>query len=85
MIYQIVPENCNKCGNCMDVCMNGAIIDFLDFYQIDPSWCLECGVCAEFCFENAIFYDGIQASELLTEKIAMEDSEYHEKIFVFEY
>jgi flavoprotein len=59
MAYQIITEKCSGCFDCYQVCINGAIIDLLEFCQINPAWCVECGSCAEMCFENAIVYNGI--------------------------
>lgn len=60
MAYQIIPEKCSLCGNCIQVCMNTAIIDLLDSFQINPAWCQECGACAKMCYEEAIVYNEIE-------------------------
>ena len=70
MSYQINTENCNACGDCIEVCMNNAILDFNDFYYIDPRWCAECGSCTAFCYNNAIGYQGLDiTSNIITEPL----------------
>ena len=60
MAYQINSDKCSGCGECYQVCMNGAIVDLLDYFQINPAWCIECGACAVMCYENAITYNKIE-------------------------
>ena len=64
MAYHIVEEKCSGCGNCWEVCMNGAIIDLLDCFQIDPAWCIECGACTGMCYENAILHSSIDHTKI---------------------
>lgn len=63
MAYFIVKKNCTNCENCLQVCMNGAIIDLIDDFYINPAWCNECGSCAAMCYENAIQYEGLDSIE----------------------
>lgn len=45
-----INENCNQCGDCIDVCPTSAISDF----RIYPNRCIKCGACDEVCKNDAI-------------------------------
>jgi MinD superfamily P-loop ATPase len=47
----IIPDKCNQCGRCRDLCRWNAISE--DFV-VDPIDCEGCGVCHYFCPEEAI-------------------------------
>ena len=60
----IIPQKCNRCGICYEICRFDAIKRSLDVdeivsidYRIDPISCEGCGVCVEFCPENAIKFE----------------------------
>jgi len=51
----IVPDQCNGCGTCMDLCRFEAVSeDAGGTFLIDPLNCEGCGVCVDFCPEAAI-------------------------------
>lgn len=54
--YQINPNSCNNCGNCVSHCPENAIYyDYeMSFYQIDQILCEGCGDCVDWCNHNAI-------------------------------
>lgn len=56
-MYIIDQNKCNNCGECYQVCMNGAIIQNEEFFFIDPGWCTLCGSCQAICNESAIAFD----------------------------
>ena len=62
MSFFINTNECNLCGNCLEVCMNNAILNFYDFYLINPYWCAECGSCSAMCYNDAIGYSGLGLS-----------------------
>lgn len=53
----IIPEKCNSCGKCENLCRFGAIVGSEDDYRrysINRIACEGCGVCSYFCPEKAI-------------------------------
>jgi MinD superfamily P-loop ATPase len=60
----VVPEKCNGCGKCEELCRYGAVVPGTDgsrrgkaIYTIDKIACEGCGVCAYFCPTGAIEFD----------------------------
>jgi len=53
MAYQIT-ENCNNCGECLQVCPLEAINAGEKWPRIDPDLCTDCGTCSDICPERAI-------------------------------
>ena len=54
---KILPDKCNGCGKCFELCCFEAVIrdeGKLPGYEIDPIACEGCGVCSYFCPEKAI-------------------------------
>ena len=49
-----ITDDCISCGNCEDICPEGAISEGKDTYVIDASKCTDCGECADNCEEKAI-------------------------------
>jgi MinD superfamily P-loop ATPase len=69
-VAQFVPDDCIRCGICLDVCRFGALegLDGFrnpsdDFLQIDPLACEGCGVCAHVCPVDAIEMTERQSGE----------------------
>ena len=58
MTYKIT-EDCVNCGDCIDICPEGAIIEGDEKSSIDPAKCTDCGVCVNeyLCPANAIVKD----------------------------
>ena len=53
--YIILEERCKKCGACMEVCFEDAIVRTAkEVCEIDQAACTQCGVCLEACQVNAI-------------------------------
>jgi MinD superfamily P-loop ATPase len=50
----IIPERCNSCGKCYDLCRFDAVILKNNTYKIDPISCEGCGLCVWNCGVNAI-------------------------------
>lgn len=54
---RILPERCNSCGKCFEICRFDAVKKDetgQPAYFIDPVDCEGCGVCSHFCPEKAI-------------------------------
>jgi NADH:ubiquinone oxidoreductase subunit F (NADH-binding)/(2Fe-2S) ferredoxin len=51
--YSIDPELCTQCGECLDACAYGAIIEDQAFW-IDQAVCTRCGACFDVCTNEAI-------------------------------
>jgi len=69
--YRNVPENCIRCGKCLDACKFGAIIGekqvsykccYLPF-EIRQKRCVKCGECIKVCPSGAIVKVNITAEE----------------------
>jgi NAD-dependent dihydropyrimidine dehydrogenase PreA subunit len=53
--YTIIPERCNGCGLCVQVCPAGAIQgQRREPYTLDASLCTQCRNCVAVCARNAI-------------------------------
>lgn len=54
----IEPDNCTKCGTCMEICPIGLIVPNNDGMPFMPDevgeYCTKCGNCEAFCPEGAI-------------------------------
>lgn len=56
---KILPDKCNGCGKCFELCRFDAVIrdeGKPPGYEIDPIACEGCGVCSYFCPEEAILF-----------------------------
>ncbi len=49
----IITQDCIKCGSCVDVCPENAIIEDETQYIITDD-CIECGLCVKECPLDAI-------------------------------
>jgi len=71
----IIPEKCNGCGKCEEVCnfdaalFNGPANNIVKrTYTIDPIACEGCGVCAHFCPVDAIeFKDAVNGQWFISD------------------
>lgn len=52
--YAIIPELCQRCGNCYEKLGCAAILDIDEELEIDQSACTRCGLCYQVCHERAI-------------------------------
>lgn len=53
--FQIDPQLCTGCGNCVDVCDYDAIDGKAKFiHMIDKKMCEKCGACVDACGEGAV-------------------------------
>jgi len=48
------PEKCTKCGNCVEVCIDRAVVIEKDGPVIIKKHCMQCGACAIECPEGAM-------------------------------
>ena len=64
-IASIIPDLCNGCGTCAELCRYGAVErdPDNDIYAIDKIACEGCGVCAYFCTRDAISFEDEQNGE----------------------
>jgi len=53
-MFHIDIDKCNGCGDCVDVCPQGAINISDGKAAIDHMCCIECGICFSVCSEGAI-------------------------------
>ena len=53
-VAYIIPEKCNLCGVCIDVCPVAAVEKSPDGITINPVSCVGCGICVPRCPEEAI-------------------------------
>jgi len=59
MLYSIVKEKCNKCGQCAGICPSSAVN--LKDKVINDDRCISCGHCYALCPQAAISYMGEEA------------------------
>ena len=52
--YSVLSHACVGCGDCIHVCVKGAITIKRGKAVIDPSLCIGCSHCAYICSYNAI-------------------------------
>ena len=52
--YPVITDNCNACGDCVEICPNKAITLIKDIAEIEYSKCIKCYCCHEICIYNAI-------------------------------
>jgi MinD superfamily P-loop ATPase len=65
-------EKCIKCGQCVEACQFGAMMQTSDNYPlILPILCEGCGACSVICPENAI-----ELEEKMTGELRIEESKY---------
>ena len=68
----INTEKCVKCGQCIEACQFGAIMQTNDNYPLMlPILCEGCGACSVICPENAI-----KLEEKMTGELQIEESKY---------
>jgi MinD superfamily P-loop ATPase len=60
---QIIADRCEHCGQCMEVCQYGAVLNGADAPTIDPLRCEGCKVCVAFCPSDAIAFPEKQCGE----------------------
>lgn len=63
---EILPDRCNGCGECEQVCRFDAISEETNGmqYRVDPISCEGCGVCVAVCPAEAISFEPRQNGEL---------------------
>lgn len=54
---EIDLSKCVKCGKCVSVCSNKAVIVKDSVYKINLARCIGCGACCKVCENKAIFYN----------------------------
>ncbi|MGM0424242.1 MAG: 4Fe-4S binding protein [Thermodesulfobacteriota bacterium] len=52
---EVLQETCTGCGECAQVCREGAIDADTGVARIDSELCLSCGACIRSCPEQALF------------------------------
>ncbi len=50
----IDKDKCNGCGNCIEVCPQGAIDLSVGTAQINRQFCIDCGACLDVCPTGAL-------------------------------
>jgi pyruvate formate lyase activating enzyme len=46
-------DRCVRCGDCFDLCPNGAVVKEVDGYRLVRETCRVCGTCADSCYAEA--------------------------------
>ena len=55
LIPEVLPEKCNLCGKCVEVCQFHALAAGEDGHTtVDAALCMGCGVCISHCPQEAI-------------------------------
>lgn len=59
MSRQIMSRTCDSCGDCVNQCQQGAIVDGSNYGKtIDEGACNDCGACDSVCPKNLIYNKG---------------------------
>ena len=66
-VAYIIPEKCNLCGVCMDVCPVAAVEKTLTGMVINPVSCVGCGICVPRCPQEAIEMNNSTDEQLIAQ------------------
>ncbi|MFQ5758880.1 MAG: FAD-dependent oxidoreductase, partial [Candidatus Bathyarchaeia archaeon] len=82
-VAYIIPEKCNLCGVCIDVCPVAAVEKSADSITINPVSCVGCGICVPRCPEEAIELNHCTDEQLLAQIRAVSEGGESPKILAF--
>ncbi len=82
-VAYIIPEKCNLCGVCLDVCPVGAVEKSPDGISINPVSCIGCGICVPRCPEEAIELNNSTDEQLIAQIQALAEGGESPKILAF--
>ncbi len=82
-VAYIIPEKCNLCGVCLDVCPVGAVEKSPDGISINPVSCVGCGICVPRCPEEAIELNHCTNEQLIAQIKALAEGGESPKILAF--
>ena len=66
-VAYIIPEKCNLCGICMDVCPVAAVEKTPTSMVINPVSCVGCGICVPRCPQEAIELNNCTDQQLIAQ------------------
>lgn len=69
-VPEMIPDRCDGCGACRDLCAFGAIALFGDFPVIYPELCHGCGGCLNVCSRNAVKSASRELGHILSGRLA---------------
>jgi heterodisulfide reductase subunit A len=82
-VAYIIPEKCNLCGVCIDVCPVGAVEKSPEGISINPVSCVGCGICVPRCPEEAIELNNYTNEQLIAQIQALAEGGESPKILAF--
>jgi len=83
---EVIPELCNSCGKCAEVCPYNAItveVKKKTPAVVNTAACAGCGTCAAECTFGAIAMNHFTDSQILTQVEALLEEDTEEKILAF--
>jgi len=82
-VAYIMPERCDSCGTCIEVCPVGAIEKSSKTMRINPISCVGCGVCVPKCPKQAIDLKNCTEKQLMAQIRGVCSGGNHPKIVAF--
>jgi len=82
-VAYIIPEKCNNCGVCMQVCPVGAVSKTEKGFNINPISCVGCGICVPRCPQKAIELNNCTDAQLMAQIEGISESGISPKIVAF--
>nr|NIP66858.1 hydrogenase iron-sulfur subunit [Candidatus Bathyarchaeota archaeon]NIR18069.1 hydrogenase iron-sulfur subunit [Desulfobacterales bacterium]NIU81751.1 hydrogenase iron-sulfur subunit [Candidatus Bathyarchaeota archaeon]NIV67701.1 hydrogenase iron-sulfur subunit [Candidatus Bathyarchaeota archaeon]NIW16711.1 hydrogenase iron-sulfur subunit [Candidatus Bathyarchaeota archaeon] len=82
-VAHIIPERCNLCGVCVDVCPVEAVEESPHSITINPVSCVGCGICVPRCPQDAIELKNCTDEQLIAQIRAVSEGGESPKIVAF--
>jgi heterodisulfide reductase subunit A len=82
-VAYIIPEKCNLCGVCVEICPVNAVEKSDERIEINPISCVGCGICVPRCPQEAIELNHNTDEQLIAQIRGLSESGESPKILAF--